>query len=71
MRGGRRKDKETEGSRRGWRREKESKGGKEMKRRGGEEHDAGEGHEAGEGKANSGDCGSQTRFLFCLCFLEC
>lgn len=65
MRGGSRKDKETEGSRREWRREKERKGGKEMKRRGGKEH------EAGEGRADSGDCASQARFLFCFCFLEC
>lgn len=35
MRRGSRKDKETEGSRREWRREKERKG-KEVKRRGGE-----------------------------------
>ena len=59
MRGGSRKDKETEGSRKGWRRETGRKG---HERRGGEEHDA------GEGKANSGDCGSQARFLFWFCF---
>lgn len=59
MIGGSRKDKETEEVGKDG---EGKRGGKEMKRRGGEEHDA------GEGKANSGDCGSQARFLFCFCF---